>query len=248
MNTLVIKKYLIGIVIAAAITVSVSASVLGTMEGSIYSQGSSDRNLIYTQRDSVEVFGSQTILTHEYYRDDGTQAAYERVVLDNGEIVNYQIEIFDFDMYGEITRNGSSMTILQQQGDKIKVKNQDWNENLLTGPMLPTFIGENRDLLAEGERILFHLPFFDTQTLIPFKLEKKNGQEVGDQLIVQMKLKNGLLGMLIKPIDFVIDMNTGLVLEIHGPTILPNPETSNKNDLAKAHIYYSYGTEGGESL
>jgi hypothetical protein len=247
MNRTSTNRLLAALLLLTGLTASLSANVFGTMEGAIYAQGFSRQDLLYTQKDFIDVAGNQTVLTHVYYREDGSQAAYERVFLENGVIVNYQTEIFDLDMYGEKTRNGSSMTISQQQGGKSKEKIREWDENLVAGPMLPSLIGENRGIPAEGKKVEFLLPFFDIQTLIPFKLVSKNGLDDGGRLTVQMKLKNGLLGMLIKPIDFVVDMDTGLVLEIHGPTILPVPGSSSKNNLVKANIYYSYENIGGNS-
>ncbi len=106
--------------------------------------------------------------------------------------------------------------------------------------MLPDFIETNQSRLLMGETLNFLLPYFEKQTLVPFRMVPVEETLNTDQIRIQMKLKNFLLGMLIDPVDFILDRESGKVTEIHGPTILPDPYSRKKTTMVDTEIYYTY--------
>lgn len=234
------KYYIIPAFLFLCLTSLLSAQVYEGFQGSIFPRGESGTYPVYTQKEYTEIHSDTRILIHEYYKEDGTLAAYERVVIRDGEIQLYVSEILDLNLYGEIRRSGTEMIIRQVLEGKEKIKVHDWDNSLSAGPILPGILAENRELLAAGESIEIQFPFFEMQRLIPFRIKRIGGDVQDGQLSVQMKLKNVFLGMLIDPIEFVLDMETGRVLEIHGPTVLPPPGSTKKNDFLDATIYYDY--------
>lgn len=211
-----------------------------SMEGIIFKQNTSE--IIYTQKEIIKEYNNSRQIEHIYYRTDGSMAAQESVILINNELVYYETILDDLGMKGTIRREEDKMIISYNVDNILKERSIKWREGLVTGPMLGGFVIENRERVQQGEKIEFLLPFFDRQLLIPFRLNyiESEKSENEKEIIIEMKLKNFLLGMLVEPIEFVLDSYDGTIKEIHGPTILPDPQNSDKNQMLFADIFYSY--------
>lgn len=211
-----------------------------SMEGVIFKQDTSE--IIYTQKEVIRDFENSRQIDHIYYRTDGSTAAQESVLLVDDKLVYYETVLDDLGMKGTIRREEDKMVISYNIDNKTKERSIKWKDDLVAGPMLGGFIIENRERVQQGENIEFLLPFFDKQVLIPFKLVhiERDNSDIDEEIIIEMKLKNFLLGMLVDPIEFVLDGSDGTIKEIHGPTILPDPQNTKKNQMLFADIFYSY--------
>jgi hypothetical protein len=213
------------------------------MTGFIYKQGSWKKDLLYIQKEFLTGNSKNGEISHQYFNTAEELAAFETVSLNNGNINFYETEIRELDFYGSLRQRGDSLEMVRIVKGKEKTKQISGKTNILVGPMLPYFIKDNVDLLLDGEELDFYLPYFDFMTLIHMELEKKSGQDriTGNTMIIEMKIKNPLLKLLVESIEMVINLKNGSIEEIHGPTILPEPGLSNKNKLVNANIFYNYG-------
>ncbi len=237
------KYHVLGLffLIFTSLTVSdISATTREIFTGRVFYKNSAKDEPVYIQKETERIQGKTKEILHEYYDNSGNLAAYELVQLNQGEIEYYRIEIFALDVFGEISRNGESMVIRQVQGDKDRSRTHKWEDSLLMGPLLPTFISQNRKDLARGESFNIELPFLDTQRTIPFRLKQIRLDQETRTMVVEMSIRNILLVNLIEPVEFLVALDTGRILEIHGPTILPDPGSRRQKDLLEADIYYTY--------
>jgi len=239
-----IKTIWFSLILTAAPAMTLFPSELAVMEGLIYRQDSVEEDLMYIQREFREEIPGGMRISHIYYHENGSVAAYEKVTLMNGEIVYYETVFNDLSVAGSISLEEDGFSLSLEEKGKTKDRQVNFRDGLMAGPMLPSFIRENRETLLRGEPVEFLLPYFDKMVLVPFKLVRKRGAEVENgEVVIQMKLKNFLLGMLIEPIDFVMDTETGRIRKIHGQTILPEPGHTGRGNgkLLSADIFYSYG-------
>lgn len=213
------------------------------MRGFIYRQGSDEKDLMYVQKESREGDSESLRISHHYFDSEEELEAFETVVLENGRIRQYETSINGLDLYGSLSLVDDKVRLMRRQKGKLKERDIGYREGLIVGPMLPQFMEQNMEALLGGDAVGFHLPFFERMTLIPMVLEMKGngGDRSGSTVVVEMKLKSRILNWLIDPVDMVWDLDQGKIIEIHGPTILPDPRGGNGGDYIDANIYYQYG-------
>ncbi len=210
-----------------------------TVEGRIFRKDG-ERELLYVQKEFFRSMGNTSEISHVYFKENQLEAAFEKVTVSQGKLDFYEVAINDLDSYGSIIREGDSLRLYFRQNEKEKSREIPYETSLLTGPQLPGFIQQNRNRLIRGEVLDFHLPFLERQTIIPFQLIPGRNDAPEGLISVEMKLKNLFLGMFIDPVEFLIDTDSGRVMEIHGPTILPDPYSSRKKTTVDTQIYYNY--------
>lgn len=238
------KKYNIAIFIFGIITMSLfSSEKIEVMNGNIFRQGTAGEELLYVQKEYIvgdEISGE---ISHHYYAGGEELAAFETVFVNNGELILYQTAINELNFNGSLRKVDDKLEIIREKNGRVRTKSVNWKDNIVVGPMLSYFIKENIELLLKGEELEFHLPYFDIMTLIPMRLKALKGSEyeTSETFAIEMTLKSPLLRLLIDPVEMILSREDGSVLEIHGPTILPEPGQSNSNKLVNADIIYSYG-------
>ncbi len=219
-------KYKIIIFIYVSLTVSLfSSEKIEVMNGNIIRQGTSGE------------------VTHHYYSRGEELAAFETVFLNNSELILYKTAIYELGFTGSLRKIDDKLEIIREKNGKVRTKSINWKDNIVVGPMLSYLIKDNNELLASGEVLEFRLPYFDIMTLIPMKLKAVKGYEdgVSETFAIEMTLKSPLLRLLIDPVELILNRENGSVIQIHGPTILPEPGQSNPNKLVDAETFYSYG-------
>lgn len=219
-----------------------SAEKTDVMSGSLYRQRSMKQELLFTQREYIVGNENTGEIVHQYFGVDQELAASENVKKLDGKLVSYEIVITELNFKGSLNLSGDKFELIREKNGKIKTKSINMTDNIVVGPMLSYFIKENMSTLLSGEEVNFMLPYFDLMSLIPMRLKaKKDFKGSSDNiLLIEMALKSPLLRLLIDPVDFVLDKETGTILEIHGPTILPEPGLGNPRKLVDADIYYTY--------
>jgi hypothetical protein len=213
------------------------------MKGFIYRQGSEEKDLMYVQKETREGDSESLKISHHYFDSDEELEAFETVVLESGRIQLYETAINELDIYGALMMEDDRVRLVRRQKGEMKERNINYREGLIVGPMLPFFVEQNMETLLKGDRVGFYLPFFERMTLIPMVLEMKDKHEKSSdsRIVVEMKLKSRILSWLIDPVDMVWDLDREKIIEIHGPTILPDPRGGNSGDYINANIYYEYG-------
>ncbi len=237
------KQIVLMIIISIFMESAFSNEAVEVMRGYIYRKGTQEQDLMYVQKEIRQQFDKAESISHQYYGADNELEAFETVKLENGVIDLYETAINGLNFEGSLQIKENSIKLMRVQDGKFKEREIRIKENLIVGPMLPSFVEQNADDLMAGEKVVFYLPFFDGMTLIPMVLEAKDSRDNGESntFTIEMKLKSRLLSLFIDTIDMVLDKNTGKIVEIHGPTILPDPVNSSSREFVDANIYYEYG-------
>ncbi len=213
------------------------------MKGFVYREGSEEKDLMYIQKEIREGTYDSLKISHRYFSSDEELEAYESVVLENGSLGLYETAINGLGFKGSLELVDGRVRLVRVKDGKYREKKIRNRENLVVGPLLPSFVEENISTLQKGETVVFHLPFFDGMTLIPMLLEAKEGDRdyTGRHVVVEMRMKSRLLSWFIQPVDMTFDLDMEKITEIHGPTILPDPRGGGGKDYVEANIYYQYG-------
>ena len=237
------KQVVFLIILTILIQSALAGEALEVMRGFIYRKDSLEKDLMYVQKEIRQEYNKGERISHQYFGLDNELEAFETVELDNGQIELYETAINGLGFKGSLQIKENRIRLIRIQEGKTKEREIKLRDNLIVGPMLPTFVEQNVDILLEGNTVDFYLPFFDRMTLIPMVLETKEGatDSVKGSVIIEMRLKSRLLNLFIDPIDMVMDLSSGKIVEIHGPTILPDPVNSDSKEFVDANIYYEYG-------
>lgn len=236
------KKILFMLFISLFISNLYSFEENEVMRGMIYRQDSIEPDLLYVQKEFRSGDLSSEEISHRYFGSDNEMEAFETVTLENGKIDFYETAINGLGFSGTLQFENKRIKITRIMNGKTKTKSLRMRNDLIVGPMLPSFVQENLQVLSEGDVVHFHLPFFERMTLIPMILVRKKGleRETDSTMIIEMKLKSRLLNFFIDPVEMTVDMNKGKIIEIHGPTILPDPGGEKSKKHVDADIYYEY--------
>lgn len=207
-----------------------------SLEGVIYNGESINKEVLYIQKISSDLI--QNTLIHEYYDVDGALTAYEKYTKNSLGYDVYDFSIVTQGKIGTMKIYDDYVEILYNYENKVKSKNKKIKGDIITGPTMDNYIKTNFDIFLMGEERVAYLPSFDFLTLIPFKFVPTVIDN--EQVQITMKLKNFLLGRLIEPVNFIYSIKDRKLIEIHGPTILPVPN-SDSNKFINADIYYTEG-------
>lgn len=215
-----------------------SEDLLPTFTGILYREGTTE--LIYTQKEFKEKSKEESKIWHNFYDKSGELKASETAKLNNNSLYSYDLELKDLDFKGNIIFNSDDLVMTRYSKDSIKSKTFKVGKDILVGPLLPQYIKNNFKAIKSGEAIYFYLPFFDMLTFVEMKI--KSIETNASSTTIEMKLKNPLLSFLISSVFMELD-SEGTIKEIHGPTILPDPETPGSKKTINTDIIYKYGDE-----
>lgn len=234
------KLFNLFLIFSWSLSFYLGADSIQTMEGRIYRDGTDKSDLMYIQKEFIEVNNGVKTITHSYFNPEGEEIAKEWVEIDGGDVLFYGNRFNTIDTFGMLSKDNNNYNMIYNNGNRSRDKDLTLSNTWVAGPLLSDHLAENLEEILEGERIEFNLPFFDRLTTVPFVFELKEDKPAEDKAVVVFKLKNFLLGMLIEDIDFVVDRESGRVMEIHGPTILPDPRNPDSKGQVNANIYYTY--------
>jgi hypothetical protein len=176
---------------------------------------------------------------------DGTPYAIEEVYLENGEFESYRVEFYLLDTSGTIDRDGGTITINYRAVNEWKSGTYPFQEDLMCGPCLVSYIHDNWERLMNGKSVRFHLPVMEYQRTVPFRFKKirKSSYLRDGRVVLRMEIASFILGLLIGPVDFVFEEDSKRLVEIHGPSIL-RVEERGKWRSVKVDAYYTYERTG----
>ena len=207
----------------------------------VYLQGSNKSQLIYNYVNKIEQQDGVLTLTHQYLYPSGRLFAGEEVVLSGGEFLTHSTTFPDLGEKSILYRDGNNMEMRFTRDGKEKRKNISYSDSLIFGPTQQDFIKENLDLLKNYRKTSFQLPVPEFLTTTRFTLRRIDDSEYlrDGTIVLEMKSNNLLLLFFTKPIQFVVDEDSGRILEIHGPTVLKH-KVREKWEFLIADIYFEY--------
>jgi len=123
---------------------------------------------------------------------------------------------------------------------RTRSKNVPYFEHLY-GPARQDFFNAVLPFLLKGETIVFDLPVPPLLTFVDFRIYQIEGSkyERPGTVVLEMRTRSLLLQIFARPIQYVVDKETGLILEIHGPTTLRR-KVKNRWEFFDGSIYFEY--------
>lgn len=209
--------------------------------GRVYLGGTNRGELLFTQKNSIGENGTDAVLVHSYYRTDGSPATVETVTIVNGEFSAYNVEYTDSECGCRLDRSGDSVTFSFTRGNTAKRGVRAYERTLVTGPTLNKFIVDNWAALRSGRRVEFHFPAMPFQQIVRFHFDRHDRSPFAraGTVVLKMDVNNVFIRLFVDPVDLVLDAETGLLLEIHGKSLLER-EVNGKKENPVVDIYYTY--------
>ncbi|MBN2616838.1 MAG: hypothetical protein JXR64_00855 [Spirochaetales bacterium] len=208
-----------------------------TMYGEIFRQDSSLKDRLYIQKEfQVGNFKNGTF-QHIFYNNQNEVKAFETVEIEESKIKNYDFSIADLGIEASAKELENNVLLTKIINGKIEQKDIELKGDLVVGPLLPQYILENLNKIKNNEKLFFYIPYFDLLTLIKMEISKV---ENNNNLTIEMRLSNPLLSFLLPPVKMILS-DTGKIVKIDGPTILPDPNKPNSKKTVYTEIIYKYG-------
>lgn len=227
------------IVILTAVAGSISAQDL--FNAKIYLQGSDKGVLLFNYTNGIRQEGDLQILTHNYNTPNGSLFAREELILKNGEMIDHRTEFYPLKEFSRLKRVDKGIEISFRRGEKSRKKIIPYRDGIVYGPTQQQYIRENLSKFKAGEVLTFYLPAPEFRTIISFTMRKIDNTIYNRPgvIVLQMGTRNIILRLIIGKNQFVVDENTGTILEIHGPSILKRL-VDGKWKYVDTDIYFSY--------
>lgn len=210
-------------------------------EAKIYREGTDRQEFLFDYRNEITTEGNRLIKAHNYYSPNGELFAREEVVYTDDEFFTHKTEFYAIEEFSRLEKNGRRLEISFRKENKEKSKELDFPDGLVFGPTQQEYIIENLSKFKSGEKLEFLLPVPEFTTTTAFTMVREEGTryQQENRLVLRMETRNFLLRFLVGKNYFVIDDTSGLIIEIHGPSILQVYENGKWN-LVDVDIYFNY--------
>jgi len=207
----------------------------------IYPGNSAGEEPVYVYFNESIREGDTLTLRHMYTYPDGPLFAMEEVVLKNGEMVAHRTHFPVLREYSEILRTGDRIDMEFSRKGKSRSRNLRYDPDFVFGPTQQDFIRKHFAALMAGTSVRFTIPVPEFRVTATFSLQRverspycRPGTEV-----LEMKTRNLLPAIFAEPNYFVVDADTGRILEVHGPTVLKT-EVNDSWEFLTVNIYFDY--------
>ncbi|MBN2625648.1 MAG: hypothetical protein JXA95_03190 [Spirochaetales bacterium] len=192
----------------------------------IYRQGTGEEDLLFTMKseETTESDGEKKV--HRYYTPDGEIFAEESLLLQGKGRFLHRVSFYAMDEYSRLESDGNAMKISFRREEERKEKVLGFKDDLLFGPSQQGFIIDNLSRLQGGETLHFALPVAELTTTAEFYLRKAGTSPYAapGRTVLEMGSRNFFVRLLVDRVFYVIDEDTGLIQEIHGPSLLRTRE------------------------
>ena len=188
----------------------------------VYRQGTDREELLFTLEND-EIRGEEGILSiHRYLTPEGEIFAEESLLFMGEGNYTHSTSFYKIGEYSLLETRGDRMTISFRRGDRTREKSLERREDLLFGPAQQKFIRENYSALREGTAVNFSLPVPELTSTAEFYLKRTEHSGYGKpgHLVMEMGSSHFFINLILDEIFYVIDDNTLLIKEIHGPSLL----------------------------
>ena len=228
-NKLVVIWFFIGSILSAE----------PIFEAEVYLQGTD--SLIFYKINEIQTFPDSTILIHKYLNVDQSLAAIDFVKLENNEISHAFTKFFQVDGKGEIIRKGNRLLMKFSNSKEVKEKDIDYPDDLLVGPLFNRYVHQHWQTLLSGKSMDFQLPAPEILQTATFTLKKVDSEYAkSNHVAFQLSPKNILLKLFVDESYFIYDLQTMLLMSIHGNTILKTKIDGKYTKTTNVDIYYRY--------
>lgn len=209
------------------------------LTGMIYELGSQPPKILFTFKRTAVRSGSAIRALREYFTPDGTVAARERVVYEDGRLVSYQVEQLQSGAEGVATIQADAkhpedenISFEYRPGPRMKQKRNTENvhKNTLINDMIAPFMLAHWNELMSGAAVKFRLIVLPRTETVGFKLVRKSEASRNGKAMVVLKMEptSPVISHLVAPIIFSVEKEQPhRILEYVGRTT-PQMKVGNK--------------------
>lgn len=211
-------------------------------EADIYLWGSNKEVKLFTHINSEEIQNGKQVWTQYYYQPDGTLFATDQLILDKeGNWHTHKTAFLLLKEYSVMERKGENLTFFYSRDGKSKTKDRKLEQPLVFGPTQQRFLYANIERIAKGEELIIYTPVPEYLRLIEFKIKRVEGSEYEKpgHMIVEIGTQNPIISWFLGKSYYVVDLETKLIMEIHGASILKR-EVNGKWELVNVDMYFRY--------
>jgi hypothetical protein len=206
----------------------------------IYSEGDENKP-IYTHMNTIEQKGDSTFIDHFYYTMEGELYIEDKVILVNNEPYYNSVEFFQIGVFSSLERKGDKVELNLIDNGKEKNVTRHLKLPLVFAPNQQMALRGYLDKLKKGESATFHI--FATEVLRLVKMKvfmiKDSKYEREGCIVLQMNPKSKFIDWFVDEVFFVVDSNTGHIMEMHGFSTL-RQKINDEWKFRDMDFYYSY--------
>jgi hypothetical protein len=183
------------------------------LTGTIYSDASL-KNVLFTFRRTATNSGSTIFVRREFNLPDGTVAARERVVYENGQLKSFSLEELQSGAKGTATVQSGpgerNLNFNYSEGATKKVGSEKFLPEILISDMVGPFIASHLDALAKGATVKCRLVSVSRAETVGFKFFKESETTWHGQpaLLVELEPSSIIIARLVDPLHFVVEKNS----------------------------------------
>lgn len=193
--------------------------------GRVYSQGENQK-LLYNFRRTATRKGSGLHITRTYTYPGGRIAAVEKATYHNGNLVSYTLEERQIGAHGSLKIDGNGFA---GQG-KVSFSYTDdgstrTNTEQLSGPTvinddITAYMQAHWDELMAGKTLNVRYLVIPRLETVGFSLSKAGEDNWSGRQVVNVKMdpSSFFIGLIVAPVYFTFDKNTGEIIQYTGRT------------------------------
>lgn len=209
---------------AGAVTEPIDYAEPESLSGAVYADSTLSR-VLFTFRRTATRSGSTIEVFRDFNLPDGTLAARERIVYQEGRLKSFSLDDFQIGSSGSaVVQPGAREARMNFQfalGNTRRKGNEKFMDQILVNDMVGQYIAAHWDALARGKVLKCRVVSIPRAQTVGFKFFRESettwhGKPV---MIVKAQPTSFLIAQLVAPLHFIVD-NAGAhnVLEYTGRT------------------------------
>jgi hypothetical protein len=185
------------------------------LTGTIYpsQEASEQKRPLFTFRRTSSRTGAEVRALREYHLPDGTLAARERVVYNNGRLASFEMEQFQTGFRGSVVvaeDGGQPRLVLKwarRPDAKPETKTEPLHKDVLVNDMIPGFISQHWDDLMRGAAVNFRFIVLARLETIGFRFVKESERTWDGKpvVIIRMEPTSFIVARLVNPVHFTVE-------------------------------------------
>jgi hypothetical protein len=192
------------------------ASIRPSYQAKLYEVGSARSRLLFGYELSESRDGQHRAT--RYADASGALVAREDLVLEQGELRHYRLDLVTAARSGRIERVGDRLSFSYTKDGKTDTNVEDYVENVVVGLMLVPYIRAHWTELIEGRELPVRFAVADRLETVGFRLARAEQARVEDAVTVAFKPSSFIIRLLVDPLYFTFTRDGDTVLEIFGRT------------------------------
>lgn len=204
----------------------------------IYEVGNPAREILYKYSREKNPKGG---IRAWFKTPDGAVFAEEEITQTGADFRSYKLNLPQLGESGEIKVVDAKVHMSYTTPKGTKTETEDWKPGYVIGPTLIDYIQANWDSLQAGESVRVRMLVPDRLESIGFRFKKVGTQTLGNRIVdkIHFEPTNIFIGMIVKPIVFLIEPSTRQALKVSGRTYLKKKVPGGWDDFLAETLFLS---------